>query len=161
MISVAQLRFFIVRPTLEHIGLWSPDAEQLVICTGLQESHLRFVDQLDRGDRRWGPALGLFQMEKLTHDDHWLWLEKNPDLAKKVRDFAAVEPPGWKQLAGNMNYAAAMCRVHYRRKPGALPSGDDLEGMWKYYKKYYNTERGAATHEQFMAACKPYWREGL
>lgn len=161
MISVAQLRRFIVRPTLEHIGLWSHDAEQLVICTGLQESRLRFIDQLDRGEPRWGPALGLFQMEKATHDDHWLWLSRRDDLAPKVDSLLAKHPEPWRQLAGNMNYAAAMCRIHYRRRPEPLPSGDDLEGMGRYWKRFYNTVHGKGTVDQFVASCRDHWKEGL
>jgi hypothetical protein len=161
MISVSQLRRFIVRPTLEHIGLWSHNAEQLVICTGLQESHLRFVDQLDRGGSWWGPALGFFQMEKATHTDHWRWLESRTELRDKVKSLMGEHPEPWRQLAGNVNYAAAMCRIHYRTKPGALPSGDDLEAMGRYWKKFYNTVHGKGTVEQFVASCRDHWKEGL
>lgn len=163
MIMVEQLRHFVIRPVLQDIGLWSHTAEQLVLCTALHESHGgKYIDQLDRGEMRWGPALGIFQMEQLTHADHWRWLEKpgREQLALAVSRYCAPKPEPWRQLAGNMNYAAAMCRVHYRRKPG-MPDGDNLLSLAEYWKRWYNTSHGSGTVEQFINACQPHWRKGL
>ena len=52
------------------------------------------------------------------------------------------------QLKGNLYYAVAMCRIHYYRVSEALPN--DLEGMARYWKKYYNTELGKGTVEEFI-----------
>lgn len=39
---------------------------------------------------------------------------------------------------------------HYLLIPKPLPNKDDLDGLWEYYKKYYNTTKGKATKEEFM-----------
>jgi len=37
-----------------------------------------------------------------------------------------------------------------------LPDHNDLEGMWKFYKRFYNSYLGAAIKEQFYANYKKY-----
>ena len=83
-IDAEQLRKDIVRPAIEKIGLWSQEAEDLLIGTAAQESHLgTYLRQL--GD---GPALGIFQMEPATHNDiHENFLRYKHDLRNRVDDF--------------------------------------------------------------------------
>jgi len=158
-LDVRDVREYVVRPALQAIGLWSAEAEELVLATGAHESAgFRYLDQVDRSLRKPGPAFGLFQMERATHDDHWDWLgrEKNEDLAARVAALAVDglawerrdEPPDAAEMQWNLRYAAAMCRVHYRRKPGALPL--TIEGMAAYWKKWYNTELGDGTEAEFL-----------
>src|SRR5690348_6143324 len=68
MLDPRQFLVFVIRPTLSFIGLDSPSARALLLGTAIQESGLAYVSQL--GDDIPGPGLGLFQMEKATHD--WL-----------------------------------------------------------------------------------------
>lgn len=56
-----QFRIEIVRPALVTIDLYSDAAENLVMGTAAQESHLDYVKQSGNG-----PALSLFQMEPAT-----------------------------------------------------------------------------------------------
>ena len=49
-----------------------------------------------------------------------------------------------------------MCRVHYYRVSEALPEENDIEGMARYWKKYYNTPLGAGTEEEFIHNYKEY-----
>ena len=51
----------------------------------------------------------------------------------------------------NLHYATAMARCSYLRHSESLPEADDIEGLAKYYKKYYNTPKGAATVEQAIS----------
>lgn len=145
-----QYRDYIVEPALEAIGLNSQARMRLVIGTGLQESNLHYIDQLDKAERP-GPAYGVFQMEKATHEDIWRnFLSKKTHIrdrldALMIRGIAPVE-----QLHGNAYYAAAMCGIFYLRFPEALPDPADLGGMAYYWKKYYNTHLGKGTEEQFM-----------
>ena len=41
-----------------------------------------------------------------------------------------------------------MARIHYLRVPEKLP--DNLIGYSRYWKKYYNTEQGKGTEEEFV-----------
>jgi hypothetical protein len=151
MIDVKQLRDYVVVPTLGSLGANSPAAVELVLGTGIQESRLTYLHQLGGG-----PAVGLFQMEPATHDDIWEnYLAFRADLGKKVT-FTTIIPPGSglqpaaAQMAGNLYYAAAMCRIHYMRVSDPLPQPGDLKGMAEYWKEHYNTFEGAGTVEEYM-----------
>ncbi|MBW7929812.1 MAG: hypothetical protein H3C57_00690 [Gammaproteobacteria bacterium] len=145
MIDPGQLRMYIVRPTLVAIGAWSKAAEDLVMGTAAQESRLTYLRQLGGG-----PALGFWQMEPATHDDIWNnYLSRKHDLATKVLGAAGFASRPWSEaLVYNLRYAAGMCRVHYLRKPGAIP--DTLEGQADYWKAHYNTYLGAGHPAQYV-----------
>jgi hypothetical protein len=53
-------------------------------------------------------------------------------------------------------FAIAMARIHYSRKPGSLPDPTNIEAIWAYYKQWYNTPQGGATHDQFIAKYNKY-----
>lgn len=155
-IDTNQLRHLIVGPTLNHLGLWSQSAENLVLGTALTESRGEYIHQLGRG-----PALGLWQMEPFTHDDIWAnFLKYKSDLTLRMH---ALETPaklteGANELVGNLYYGAAMCRLQYRRAPEALPAAGDALGMAQLWKKRYNTAHGAGSVEHalpyFVEACQ-------
>lgn len=66
-INCEQLRLYVIRPTLEKIELWSEAAENLLLGTTAQESHMgTYIKQVGKG-----PALGIYQMEPATHKDIW------------------------------------------------------------------------------------------
>lgn len=146
--DIGQFRVYIVRPVLEHLRLHSFAAENLLIGTALQESRLSYVRQLGAG-----PAIGIYQMEPATHDDIWRnYLAYHHGLAALVR---TLELPGWYggeaiEMAGNMYYATAMCRIHYRRVSAPLPAADDVHGLARYWKRHYNTALGKGTAEEFI-----------
>jgi hypothetical protein len=131
------------------IGLWSPNAVELIVMTAAHESRLEYRRQFGNG-----PAMGLIQMEGATHDDIWTnYLKYQPDLASKVRQtLGRGELPVPETLVHNDHYAAAMCRVHYRRVKPALPQLNDIDGMAAYWKRYYNTHLGAGTLEDFKSS---------
>lgn len=136
----------LIRATLEPLGLYSASAEELLMATCAQESRLgEYRHQIG------GPALGIFQMEPGDHDDIWTnYLAYHFDLATDLRRIANQLQPAASDLQNNDPYAIAMARVHYARKPGALPTPTDLEGLWEYYKHWYNTPAGAATRDEFV-----------
>lgn len=152
------LRELIVRPVLKELDLWSEAAEELVMRTAAQESRLDALRQYGGG-----PALGLWQMEPATHRDIWVnWLRFRPSLSCEISLLVPGivpgpggsellgGPRGTRQLVGNLPYAAAMCRIHYLRKPGAIPAADDVAGQAAYWKQHYNTPLGHGTEEQFV-----------
>jgi len=146
MINTIHFGQLVIRPALEAIGLYSPEAEQLLLGTALQESRLTYLKQLGTG-----PALGLFQMEPATHKDIWTnYLRYEPKLSQKVAQlahFVAAE-----SMATDLLYAAAMCRIHYRRVSAPLPAFGDVYGQACYWKEYYNTYQGAGTAREYMEA---------
>lgn len=134
-----------IQATLTPLGLYSADAEELLMATCAQESLLgTYRSQVG------GPARGIFQMETADHDDIWTnFLAYHFDLAAAVRGLSGQLSPTATDLVNNDAYAIAMARVHYARKPGALPAATDLAGLFHYYKQWYNTPLGAATQAEF------------
>lgn len=150
-LDLGHLREHVVRPAIINLGLYSAAAENLLVGTALVESRARYLVQIQ------GPARGLWQMEPTTHDDIWAnFLAFQPDLARRVRNCAVRynEPD---EMIWNLRYAAAMARVHYRRVSEKLPQAHDAQGMAVYWKRYYNTLRGAGTIDAalpfFKVAC--------
>jgi hypothetical protein len=155
MLDVKQFREIVIRPALKLIKLWSPEAEELLLGTALQESRLQYLKQLGSG-----PALGVFQMEPRTHDDIWKnYLKYKPDLAKSVAKLShSVNAPS---LATDLLYAAAMCRVHYLRVPERLPAEGDIQGQARYWKDHYNTYLGAGSAEEYLEVWEAYSGEHI
>lgn len=147
----------IIRPALQQVSLWSPAAEQLVLATFLHESRLKDRRQIASYGPPvgYGVALGLGQMEPATHDDCWRnYLAYCGQLADDIRKLTAIAAPvpiPAQELVTNDRYAAAMCRVKYRRADEALPEAGDLPAMAAYWKHHYNTADGAGSTEQFLA----------
>lgn len=156
--QLQQFQWYIVRPTLEHLGdkFTGLAAERLILGTMLQESRGKFIDQITgKDDTTFGPAVGYFQMERATHDDIWAnYLNYKKDLTLRVRCLMGEVPEPFEQLATNFAYAVAMCRIHYRRVPEKLPDGDNLEELAKYWKDHYNTHMGKGTVGEFYLHAK-------
>lgn len=154
----------VIRPTLtllERHGfaeLNSPEAVNLLYGTALAETGLRVLVQ-DRG-----PALGYYQIEPEDHDDIWLnWIDNRRDLKKAVIEISRVTPeliskdrdllPGNHPLVWNLSYATLMCRIHYSRQPGDIPS--TVEGQATYWLHSYN-RGGRGSIDHYMEA----WKNG-
>ena len=140
----------VIVPVLKNLELDSRPARGLLLGTAMQESKLGFyLKQLGNG-----PALGIYQMEPATYVDIWeSWLEFRPRLASKIKAWSVTmvyasysAPP---ELVWNLAYATAMARVHYLRKPGAIP--DKVEGWAEYWKQHYNSYLGKGTVAEFIA----------
>jgi len=140
------LREFVIRPTLRRIDLWSEAAENLLMGTAAQESMMgRNLRQVN------GPAIGIFGMEPDTHNDIWSnYLVFRVELMKAVLKFTVPNSMRVEQLAWNLRYAAAMCRIHYLRVPDPLPDHNDPAALGCYWKNHYNTHLGKGTVEDFV-----------
>jgi hypothetical protein len=93
-------------------------------------------------------------MEPATHRDIYEnFLKYRPRLrtrlAELTSDLYGATPF---EMVGNLRYSVAMCRVHYFRVPHSLPEADDVLGMARYWKRWYNTALGAGTEGQFVEA---------
>ena len=53
-------------------------------------------------------------------------------------------------LATNLMYGAAVCRLCYYRKAEALPEAGDIEGQGHYWKTHYNTPLGKGTVTKYV-----------
>lgn len=158
-----QFRQYVVRPTLQDMGLWSQEAEDLLVGTAAVESRLgTYLHQLGGG-----PAKGVFQMEPTTHDDIWdNFLKYRESLEDKVYQFASLDAQRdgyvavhYDEMIYNLRYAASMARVHYLRVPEPLPNRHTFESkasyvaaLGAYWKEHYNTHLGAGTVEHFTKA---------
>lgn len=151
MIDPRQLRENVIGPVLRYIGAWSRPAEDLLLGTAAQESHLgTYLRQLGNG-----PAMGIYQMEPATaRDIRDSWLRYKDRLATRVgllrytASLGTHDDPWSEQLAANLAFATAMCRIHYLRQPGAIP--DTLEGQAAYWKRFYNTPLGRGTEDEYI-----------
>lgn len=154
--DATQLRKLVIRPALMSQELWSESAETLLLGTVAQESGMgQFLHQIK------GPALGIYQMEPRTHKDIWVnYLAFHSSTRQRVTSLITpssrlhTEEIGYwssaSALMWNLNYATVMARLHYYRVSAPLPQADDIEGMAHYWKRYYNTRRGAGTREEFV-----------
>lgn len=151
------LRHYIVRPTLEAMSMWSPAAENLVLGTAAQESRCGYyLKQLN------GPACGVYQMEPATAIDLVKrYLKRRSDIDEQLQ--SAMQLFGdyeidWdtvpesliaEKLISDLRFATAMCRLRYYVVPERLPDQHDVFGLADYWKRYYNTEKGAGTRSEF------------
>ena len=134
----------LIREVLEPKGLYSENAEELLILTTATESlGGHYLYQVN------GPARGFFQMEPLTERD----LLKNyvfykPELREAVKQFVKFETDGsysyriHNPLTYSLEYQVIMARIHYLRRPGAIPNKGDIPALAQYWKKHYNTYLG-------------------
>lgn len=146
------LLLYIIRPTLEYMGekYHSPAAEQLLMATAAQETLCgRYLHQIK------GPALGIYQMEPATIEDlHRHFINGSINLHFTLVEFRTSaghqSESNILDVVGNLYYATALARAMYFRFAQPLPEVNDLMGIWKYYKRYWNTNKGAATEEEFL-----------
>jgi hypothetical protein len=142
-----------IEATLKPLSLWTPDVEELLLATCANESNFGVYRTQGGG----GPARGIFQMEGEDFNDIWTnYLQYHATLAFQIKNYNGGRQGTVDDMINNDQYAICMARVHYLRKPGAVPPANDIEQIWAYYKKWYNTPAGAATHDEFVAKYKKY-----
>lgn len=147
MFSVDDLRIFVIRDTLNTLGENSLAAENLLLGTAAQESQMGINLRENR-------HLGLYHITPATHRAIWdKYLIHNPDRASKTRGLAGQRsflksPHG--ELVTNLKYATAIAWLVYERTGKALPEADDIEGMARFWHKYFHP-RPAVCYEAFVA----------
>lgn len=142
-LDIEQVKYLVVKPALQAIGLYEPAGLNLVVGTGLVESAYIYLHQEGSG-----PALGLWQMEPATHDDLWKnYLPKFPQTMMQVQGLlprkGMAQAADSDLLVGNLAYAAAMCRIKYMSAPEALPQSTNALALAEYWKQIYNSSLGA------------------
>ena len=153
MIDALQM-MHLIKNTLEKMGskFASHEAMMLIYRTGLVESKYKYLTQKGSDIAR-----GFWQCEpwvavSLCND----YLKYRSQLMKKVADvcyldwkyFTDPNEEDWKQiLTTNLTAGIVSCRLHYWRCPEKLP--ETLDQQSSYWKKWYNTEKGKGTVEDF------------
>lgn len=144
MIDNKQLRELIIKPALDCLQMYSDSAEELLVftcaCESLGGTYLKQVK---------GPALGIYQMEPATYTDIWENYIKNQGHVLNLLsiNFDVHKLPLPERMIYDLKFATAMARLHYRRRKEPLPQATDIDGIWEYYKKHYNTHLGKAEKE--------------
>lgn len=127
----------LINRTLKRMDMFSKDATELLMLTSAHESHLgRYIRQVR------GPALGVFQVEPLTHNDHFRYLNvKNgtdPDLYDRVTSVMGAQEPDLLRLESDLVFQIADARLHYYMIPEPLPLWSDILGMAEYWDTHFN-----------------------
>jgi hypothetical protein len=153
MIDIKQLRELIIKPSLDKLQMYSTDAEELLVftcaCESLGGTYLKQIK---------GPALGIYQMEPNTYTDIWQNYIKNQGhlVNMLALNFNVTSMPLPERMIYDLQYATAMARLHYRRVKAPIPDHKNIDAVWEYYKKYYNTPLGKAEKEQSIKHYQKY-----
>lgn len=127
----------LIHEAMDPMGLWSWDAQQLILCTAAQESLFGVL-----GRRQiHGPARGLFGCELPT----FRWLR-----AKYMTRWPHLTAFCFPDLESRDDVAVIFCRLRYLVIPEPLPDGHDVKAMAAYWKRYYNTPAGKGTEDEFI-----------
>lgn len=139
---LSQVKNEIIVPTLSVLGerYNSKSAVVLTLGTGLVESGYEYLVQLGSGVAR-----SVFQIEEPTFDDVVNRMGSiDPTLPAKVRGLSLNGALTYREIAGNLYLAAAICRIKYALISAPLPPANYAYGLSIYHKQYYNTEYGSA-----------------
>lgn len=155
MLDCSQFRSLIIEPVLSKLRVYSKGAEELLVFTCAAESLGGTLLQQVKG-----PALGIYQMEPNTYTDIWVnYIRNRNQMATLMAlHFGCSKIPEIERLIYDLHFATAMARIHYLRMPGTMPDAKDVEGIWEYYKKYYNTEKGKAKKEDAIKKYQDFIR---
>jgi hypothetical protein len=134
MIEPSAARNLYVIPALNRLGLYSVQAERLLMGTAAVESN--FVNFVQFSG---GPARGMFQMEPLTFNDmlnRVLANKKHAAIKAAAFAMSTNNPPTFVELTTNHLFAAAMARIKYYSIAAPIPI--DLDSQAQYWWTYYN-----------------------
>jgi hypothetical protein len=155
MLDCSQFRTLIIEPVLSKLQIYSSKAEELLVFTCAAESlGGTLLHQIK------GPALGIFQMEPNTYTDIWVnYIHGRNQLATLMAlHLGCNKIPPIERMIYDLQFATAMARIHYLRFTGKLPEVKDVDGIWDYYKKNYNTEKGKAKKEEAIKKYQDFIR---
>jgi hypothetical protein len=132
----------------EHKIAYTDAAVELLMMTAAHESLLGYYIRQTAG-----PAVGPFQMEPFTHDDHWDYITPRHWLYTAFCKMNLEIDTDAEAMEYNLKYAIVMARIHYWRKPEGLPREDSptfLQELSEYCKEHYNTVAGKATASKYL-----------
>lgn len=157
----------VVKPTLEYFGIFTPELAKLLVMTAQHESGgFKHKRQVLKGGA-FGAGNGYCQVEMPTHNDNYInYLKGRKSLEKITQYYFNTDAKTFMEnkqyekvrdtLINNDSYNCLTAAIWYLRRinhpvnPRPLPAVDDLQGMAEYWKKWYNTPKGAGTPEKFL-----------
>lgn len=153
MLDCSQFRSLIIEPVLSKLQVYSKEAEEILVFTCASESSGgTFLHQIK------GTALGIYQMEPSVYTDIWVnYIRARNQLATLMAlHFNCNKIPEVDRLIYDLHFATAMARIHFLRVKPLIPKTNDVEGLWEYYKKFYNTEKGKAKKDDCIKKYKEF-----
>lgn len=138
-ICAKELRHYVVRPTLKHLNMWSPAAENLLLGTAARESELGFHIKQERHQ-----ALGIYHISPRMHRNIWdFYLAKKSELSGLVRGLASQREflcHPHHELATNLSYATAIAWMIYHRTEKKIHtlSPDDITAFGRLWHNHYH-----------------------
>jgi hypothetical protein len=158
MMNCKQLKELVFKPALIDLLMYTDVALELMVFTCANESQgATFIKQEAIGKTK--AALGIFQMQPEDYNDIWFnYLPHKPNIMLQLtHSFEVNRMPPEDRLVYDLRFATAMARIHYARVSEPLPfAAADIEGIYVYYKKYYNSELGKATYADSLALYKQF-----
>ena len=101
-------------------------------------------------------------MEPRTHDDLYAnYLSYRQELGARLMELRAPALSMDENLATNLMYGAAVCRLCYYRQPEALPEAGDIEGQAAFWKQHYITPLGAGTVSKYAYKVQKALKEAV
>lgn len=148
----------VIRPTLSlmhNLGNYSSPASRiLMLGTVAIESDMALYNKQING-----PAVSPYQLEPYTINDisrHWDAFPEMTDVIRKISSlYNFIETDLVKECEINQRLACLIARGKYAMDPNPLPDANDVEGLYSYYKRVYNTKDGASTWSSWIKA----WRK--
>jgi hypothetical protein len=118
---------YVIRPTLERLGEFNPQAQMQLLLTAACESNLgEHIQKQSLG-------FGLYRISAKAHQQHWdEYLAFKPDLASDIRGLASqhefLSHPHL-ELTTNLSYATAIAYSMYQKQTPHWPKEFDLIAM--------------------------------
>lgn len=136
---------------------YSESAENLLLGTIAHESLMgKFRVQMFHG-----PALGICQIEPRTYwdiIDNYLSFRNR--LRSSILNLSGHDNfPNEEELIEDDILSISIARCVYLRQKEALPKANDIDGLAKYWKKYYNTVLGKGKVKDFIRHYNMYINE--
>ena len=150
--NLQQVKKYWVESALEFFPepLRTPNRKQFMVAIGLVESGYNYVAQVPEAD-----ALGFWQVQLGTYRDNILnFLEFKNEFNDGWSLIKKIHQATYPSMTSDCVFACYMGAITVYRAPAALPEYNDIEGMAKYWKTYYNTSQGAGSIEDALQLMK-------
>lgn len=144
--NLHQVKKYWVEPALEFFPeqLRTDNRKQFMVAIGLVESGYNYVAQVPEAD-----ALGYWQVQRSTYLDNQVnFLDFKNEFNHYWTLFRKIHAASYPSMASDCVFACYMGAITVYRAPAALPEYNDIKGMAKYWKTYYNTSQGAGSIEE-------------
>lgn len=157
--NLQQVIDYWIKPALEFFPepLRTPNRKQFMVAIGLVESGYNYVAQVPEAD-----ALGYWQVQRNTYLDNQVnFLDFKNEFNHYWVLLKKIHIASYPSMASDCVFACYMGAITVYRAPAALPEYNDIEGMAKYWKTYYNASPRGASIEEAMERMLPVRDNGF